>query len=190
MLAMNISLHVVVETLSKEFGVSPRAIYKDHECMHVWSHAIEQDKQLTGILRARLRLLSNEALVLAMEGKESNLKPLTVKDKFVKIGAINSALKVTDREISLAQELGLVERKPLEVESTNRNLTVIRMWQPTDEKSSEVLPVSISIFRLLAPEITRSKSLADLKPLTSPRDAPDITSLFNSGMVTLALKSA
>ena len=65
-----------------------------------------------------------------------------VKDKFVKIGAINSALKVTDREISLAQELGLVERKPLEVESTNRNLTVIRMWQPTDEKSSQVLPVS------------------------------------------------
>jgi hypothetical protein len=145
MLAMNISLHVVVETLSKEFGVSPRAIYKDHECMHVWSHAIEQDKQLTGILRARLRLLSNEALVLAMEGKESNLKPLTVKDKFVKIGAINSALKVTDREISLAQELGLIERKPLEVESTNRNLTVIRMWQPNDEtvngELSKVLPV-------------------------------------------------
>ena len=145
MLAMNISLHVVVETLSKEFGVSPRAIYKDHECMHVWSHAIEQDKQLTGIFRARLRLLSNEALVLAMEGKESNQKPLTVKDKFVKIGAINSALKVTDREISLAQELGLIERKPLEVESTNRNLTVIRMWQPNDETSngelSKVLPV-------------------------------------------------
>ena len=71
--------------------------------------------------------------MLAMEGKESNQKPLTVKDKFVKIGAINSALKVTDREISLAQELGLIERKPLEVESTNRNLTVIRMWQPNDE---------------------------------------------------------
>ena len=83
--------------------------------------------------------------MLAMEGKESNQKPLTVKDKFVKIGAINSALKVTDREISLAQELGLIERKPLEVESTNRNLTVIRMWQPNDETSngelSKVLPV-------------------------------------------------
>jgi hypothetical protein len=54
-------------------------------------------------------------------------------------------LKVTDREISLAQELGLIERKPLEVESTNRNLTVIRMWQPNDEtvngELSKVLPV-------------------------------------------------
>ena len=57
MLAMNISLHVVVETLSKEFDVTPAAIYHDHANMHVWSHAIEQDKQLTGILRARLRLL-------------------------------------------------------------------------------------------------------------------------------------
>ena len=132
MLAMNNSLHVVVETLSKEFDVTPQAIYHDHANMHVWSHEIEQDKQLTAILRARLGLLSREALALAMETK----KDQNVKDKFVKIGAINSALKVTDREISLAQELGLVERKPLEVESTNRNLTVIRMWQPTDEKSS------------------------------------------------------
>ncbi len=138
MLAMNNSLHVVVETLSKEFNVTPQAIYHDHANMHVWSHEIEQDKQLTAILRARLGLLSREALSLAME----TTKNPNVRDKFVKIGAINSALKVTDREISLAQELGLVERKPLEVESTNRNLTVIRMWQPTDEKSSEVLPVS------------------------------------------------
>ena len=145
LLAMNTSLHVVVETLSKEFDVSPAAIYKDHANMHVWSHVIEQDKQLTAIFRARLGLLSREALGLAMEGKENNQKPLTVKDKFVKIGAINSALKVTDREISLAQELGLIERKPLEVESTNRNLTVIRMWQPNDEtvngELSKVLPV-------------------------------------------------
>ena len=27
--------------------------------MHVWSHAIEQDKQLTAILRARLGLLKS-----------------------------------------------------------------------------------------------------------------------------------
>jgi hypothetical protein len=113
MLAMHISLHVVVESLSKEFDVTPRAIYLDHENMHVWSHAIEQDKQLTGILRARLRLLSREALGLAMETKKDS----NVKDKFVKIGAINTALKVTDREIQYAQELGLIERKPMEIES-------------------------------------------------------------------------
>jgi hypothetical protein len=95
-------------------------------------------------LRARLGLLSREALALAMENKGQN-----VKDKFVKIGAINSALKVTDREIQYAQELGLIERKPLEVESINRNLVVIRMWQPNDSDStdgagsnSEVLSVS------------------------------------------------
>jgi hypothetical protein len=142
MLAMNNSLNVIVETLSKEFNVTPAAIYHDHANMNVWSHVVEQDKQLTIILRARLELLSREAMALVMENKGGQLN---AKDKFVKIGAINSALKVTDREISLAQELGLIERKPLEVESTNRNLTVIRMWQPNDEtvngELSKVLPV-------------------------------------------------
>ena len=117
MLGMHTSLHVVVQTLSKEFDVTPQAIYYDHANMHVWSHVIEQDKQLTGILRARLGLLSREALALALETK----KEPNVKDKFVKIGAINSALKVTDREISLAQELGLIERKPMAIES---NVTI------------------------------------------------------------------
>jgi hypothetical protein len=41
-------------------------------------------------------------------------------------------------------EIAAVSCKPLEVESTNKNLTVIRMWQPNDEtnrNSSKVLPV-------------------------------------------------
>jgi len=113
MLAMNTSLNVVVETLSKEFNVTPQTIYLDHANMHVWAHVVEQDKQLTIIFRARLGLLSREALAMAMENKGGQLN---AKDKFVKIGAINTALKVTDREISLAQELGLVERKPLELD--------------------------------------------------------------------------
>jgi predicted nucleic acid-binding protein len=122
LLAMNTSLNVVVETLSKEFNVTTKAIYKDHVNMDVWSHAIEQDKQLTAILRARLGLLSREALTLAMENKGQ----LTVKDKFVKIGAINTALKVTDREIQYAQELGLIERKPLEI---NEKLSVVTPFE-------------------------------------------------------------
>ena len=112
MLAMNTSLHVIAETLSKEFNVAPAAIYHDYAKMHVWDHVVEQDKQLTSIFRARLGLLSREALALAMENKGQ----LNARDKFVKIGAINTALKVTDREISLSQELGLVGRKPLELD--------------------------------------------------------------------------
>ena len=113
MLAMSTSLNVVVETLSKEFNVAPAAIYHDYANMHVWTNVVEQDKQLTSIFRARLELLNREAMALAMENKGGQLN---AKDKFVKIGAINTALKVTDREISLAQELGLVERKPLELD--------------------------------------------------------------------------
>ncbi len=94
MLAMNTSLNVIVETLSKEFNVTPAAIYHDHANMHVWAHGVEQDKQLTSIFRARLELLNREAMALAMENKGGQLN---TKDKFVKIGAINTTLKVTDR---------------------------------------------------------------------------------------------
>lgn len=83
--------------------------------MNSWAHAIEQDKQLTTILRARLDFLNREAMGLLTEGGDS--KSLGVKDKFVKIGALNTALKITVEQIRLAQELGLVERKPEVIQS-------------------------------------------------------------------------
>jgi hypothetical protein len=96
--------------------------------MKTWANAIEQNKQLTTILRARLELLNKEAMIVMLEATGA-----AVKDKWVKIGAINTALKITVEQIKLSQELGLIERKPVEIKSTNRNLTIIRMWQPDNE---------------------------------------------------------
>ena len=114
LIAVGNSLSAVVHTLASEFECSERAIYKDYEKMPTWAHAIEQDKQLTTILRARLDFLNREAMSLLTEGDN---KPLSVKDKFVKIGALNTSLKITVEQIKLAQELGLVERKPEVIQS-------------------------------------------------------------------------
>ena len=87
--------------------------------MRTWLHTIKEDEQLCGILRERLDLLSREALDLMLDWE--NGKDLTVAEKFVKIGALNSALKVTVEQIKLAQELGLIEYKPVEI---NQNLSM------------------------------------------------------------------
>jgi hypothetical protein len=115
LIAVGNSLSAVVQTLASEFKCSERAIYKDYEQMTTWAHAIEQDKQLTTILRARLDFLNREAMGLLTD--DGDKKSLSVKDKFVKIGALNTSLKITVEQIKLAQELGLVERKPEVIQS-------------------------------------------------------------------------
>lgn len=114
LIAVGNSLSAVVQTLASEFKCSERAIYKDYEQMATWAHAIEQDKQLTTILRARLDYLNREAMGLLSDGGDG--RQLSVKEKFVKIGALNTALKITIEQIKLGQELGLIERKPEVIE--------------------------------------------------------------------------
>ena len=138
MLAMGNSPSVVIKTLSKENDCTPQKIYHDYANMHVWAHVVDQNKLLTSILRARLDHINSEALALKMENTGTQLNS---KDRFVKLDAVKSALKGMVEQIRLVQ--GLVERKPLEVESTNKK-TVIKMWQPNNEtnrNSSKVLPV-------------------------------------------------
>jgi len=140
MLAMGYSPSVVVETVSKENDCTPRMIYHDYANMHVWAHVVEQDKLLNSILRARLDHINSEVLALKMENTGTQL---STKDRFVKLDAVKSALKIMVEQLRLVQELGLVERKPLDVESTNKKI-VIRMWRPnyeTNPNSSKVLPV-------------------------------------------------
>ncbi len=140
MLAMGYSPSVVVETLCKENNLAPQMIYHDYAKMHVWAHVVEQDKLLISILRARLDHINSEVLALKMENSGAQLGS---KDRFVKLDAVKSALKIMVEQLRLVQELGLVERKPLDVESTNKKV-VIRMWQPNDESNrniSKVLPV-------------------------------------------------
>jgi hypothetical protein len=115
LIAVGNSLSAVVQTLASEFKCSERAIYKDYEQMNTWAHAIEQDKQLTTILRARLDYLNREAMGMLTESGDG--KALSTKDKFVKIGALNTALKITVEQIKVGQELGLIEKKPEVIQS-------------------------------------------------------------------------
>lgn len=115
LLAVGNSLSVIVQTLSAEFHVSEWVIYKDHKRMKTWVHAFEQDGVLSSILRARLDFLNREAMGLLTDNDDK--KPLSVKDKFVKIGALNTALKITVEQIKVGQELGLIERKPEVIQS-------------------------------------------------------------------------
>lgn len=118
LIAVGNSLSAVVQTLASEFKCSQKAIYKDYEKMDTWAHSIEQDKQLTTVLRARLDYLNREALGLLSDCGDG--RQLSVKEKFVKIGALNTALKITIEQIKLGQELGFIERKPevIEVKET------------------------------------------------------------------------
>jgi hypothetical protein len=115
LLAVGNSLSAIVQTLSAEFHVSEWVIYKDHKRMKTWVHTFEQDEVLASILRARLDFLNREAMGLLTEGDDK--KPLSVKDKFVKIGALNTALKITVEQIKVGQELGLIDRKPEVIQS-------------------------------------------------------------------------
>jgi hypothetical protein len=115
LLAVGNSLSAIVQTLSAEFHVSEWVIYKDHKRMKTWVHAFEQDEALASILRARLDFLNREAMGLLTESDDK--KPLSAKDKFVKIGALNTALKITVEQIKVGQELGLIEKKPEVIQS-------------------------------------------------------------------------
>ncbi len=112
LLGLGNSKQAVVETLAKEEGCSEAAIYADYERMSTWVHAIEEDENLSSLLRARLEYVNREAVELLQSIKTDSSG---IKEKFVKIGALNTVLKVTQEQIKLGQELGLIERKPVEV---------------------------------------------------------------------------
>lgn len=112
LLALGNSLKAIVDALSEEFHCSKQTIYRDYERMSTWIHAIQQDEKLSAMVYSRLEYLNREAIDL-MQGIEN--KSATARDKFIKIGAMNTCLKITAEQIKLGQELGIIERKPVEV---------------------------------------------------------------------------
>jgi hypothetical protein len=60
------------------------------------------------MVKARLDYLNREALEI-MQSIQN--KGSTVKEKLIKLGAINAVLKITAEQIKLGLELGLIERK-------------------------------------------------------------------------------
>jgi hypothetical protein len=109
LLGLGNSLQAVVTALAKEFNCKEVTLYADYERISTWAPAVEQDEALTAMVKARLDYLNREAVDI-MQNIDS--KASTVKEKFIKLGAINSVLKITVEQIKLGQELGLIERKP------------------------------------------------------------------------------
>jgi hypothetical protein len=163
LLAMGNSLNAVIQTLGKEFNCKEWVIYKDHKRMRTWVHSIEQDEALCGILREKLDLLSREAMNLMLDW--DNKRNLSVAEKFVKIGALNSALKVTVEQIKFAQELGLVERRPVEI---NQNLSVNTPFEADPVLRQALLN---SIEKQRAEKETLDKQKAEKDASAKPKDS-------------------
>ena len=113
--AIGNGLKVVVETISKEFDIPKKTVYSDHSRMNEWVHDLQQDKQLSSLVRERLDLLNRELLGLMLEIDSVGEKKASVKERFLKVNAAIAALKVVQEQIKLGQNLGLIERKPEEV---------------------------------------------------------------------------
>lgn len=115
LLAIGNGLKVVVETISKEFDIPKKTVYSDYYNMADWAHVLQQDKQLSSLVRERLDLLNRELLSLMLEIDATGDKKASVKERFLKVNAAIAALKVIQEQIKLGQNLGLIERKPEEV---------------------------------------------------------------------------
>jgi hypothetical protein len=115
LLGLGNSLQAVVSLLAKEFNCKEVTLYADYERISTWAPVVEQDDALTAMVKARLEYLNREAVDI-MQNIE-NGKASTVKEKFIKLGAINAVLKITVEQIKLGQELGLIERKPEVIQS-------------------------------------------------------------------------
>jgi hypothetical protein len=122
LLAVGNGLKVVVDTISKEFGVPKSTVYTDHSRMADWVPVLHQNKQLVSLVRERLDLLNRELLGLMLEIEATGIKKASVKERFLKVNAAIAALKVVQEQIRLGQNLGLIERKPEVVISQNLSL--------------------------------------------------------------------
>ncbi len=118
LIAIGNGLDAIVDALSQEFKVSKKAIYADYERMEKWVHDLQADEQLCARLKQRLEYLNRVAIDMLLDlgsSEDGKKRQLTVKEQFAKIGIINAILRVTMEQIKLGQELGLIERKPVEV---------------------------------------------------------------------------
>ena len=111
LLGLNNSISSVVDQLSRDFGVSKVAIYADYERRKDWIPVVEAMDDYATFMQARLDFLDREAITMITAIENS----ADAKNKLVKIGAINTALRVTHEQITLAQERGYIEKRPIAI---------------------------------------------------------------------------
>ncbi len=130
---LGLSQAEILKQLCKNYGCAERTVYNDFEIRASWQPTLQ------GVNKSQdwvLKTLNRDEQIYRQASRilHSESNPL------VQLGALNTMLKAN----SSMREIAAVSCKPLEVESTNKNSTVIKMWQPNDEpnrNSSKVLPL-------------------------------------------------
>ena len=84
--------------------------------MDTWGGSLGQDIALAIKLQDRMEFLSKEANMLVLDDKPKERQ--SIRDKFLKIAAINTALRVTVEEAKFALETGSIERKPQQIQAS------------------------------------------------------------------------
>jgi hypothetical protein len=101
------SLQTIVQTLTREFNCSEKAIYSDNKRIAEWSPIVGEDEKTLPEIKARYRLVNRVAINLMLDE--------AVKNGFVKVAAIHAVLKLTRDQIKLWQDLGLITRAPITI---------------------------------------------------------------------------
>ncbi len=99
-----------VQIVAREFNCPESTIWSEIRNMKNWSGALKYEEALAERIAARMEFLNTEANMLILDDKPK--AQLTPQDKFAKIGALNTSLRITVEEKRFGQELGWIERKP------------------------------------------------------------------------------
>jgi hypothetical protein len=130
---LGLSFAEIDTQVSEKFGCGSRIIYKDFQTRASWQLTLQGVKKSGDLV---LKIINRYEQIYRQASRILH----SASNPLVQIGALNTMLKANSSML----EIAAVSCKALEVESTNKNLTVIRMWQPNDEtnrNSSKVLPV-------------------------------------------------
>jgi len=115
LLGAGCKLGVVVELLSRRFGVSRAAVYKDYERMHRWIVNFEFNNHEVCLYRERLEVLWRETVRVFLDEKEN---------RSVKLKALKLGLKIVKVQIKLGYALGIIKRKapPKRMDNLSKHL--------------------------------------------------------------------
>lgn len=106
LLSSNVSSAIVA--VSKEFGCNPEVLQRDYRNMDRWIDKIQQTKEKTHLLNAKLEFLARQSTEVILDCKNT-------KDK---MEAIKSTAKITELEIGLLEKRGFLKTKGHEVNQT------------------------------------------------------------------------
>lgn len=120
-----VSLKVLVESLSKKYGIAEKTIYNDWAKRSEWAPQISQrsDPNMLDEQFAGLKQILAAAWALSISADNDSAK----------VGALRLAQDTHLKIIDLQQSLGIVEKKPIEMQQK----IIVEMWDPEKEQKDQ-----------------------------------------------------